>query len=55
MSTDTGDNSKRQPFEPGTSAQANAWHTLEDTPAAVATYVDGDLQDEEWLRKATAS
>ena len=49
------DNQKRQPSEPGTYAEANPWHSLESTPAAVATLVEEDLQDEEWLRKSTAS
>lgn len=54
MSTPS-DNQKRRPSEPGTYAEGDPWHSLESTPAAVATLVEDDLQDEEWLRKATAS
>jgi hypothetical protein len=31
--------------------RADRWHTLASTPAAVATLVEDDLEDEDWLRK----
>jgi len=40
-------NQDQQTVEPRTS-RGMAWHTLESTPPAVATYV-GDIEEEDWL------